>query len=159
ARALRDQASLHAEFVCARADGKSVILDLHLVPAPSPTPDRPRAVVLGRDISARSRARRMQESVQRLLTKVFMSVDDAVVIVNATGQILMTNARVDALLGYQPNELLGRWSLDLVAPEARESIAATIKRQMETGADQTYGAPLMKADDTTVRTAITSTIV
>jgi PAS domain S-box-containing protein len=85
-----------------------------------------------------------------------MSVDDAVVIVNAMGRILMTNARVDALLGYQPNELVGRRSLEMVAPDARDATAAMVKRQVETGLDQTYVAPLLKADDTTLLVTIAS---
>jgi PAS domain S-box-containing protein len=156
---MRDRVSLRAELQCARADGGTFVLGFHLMPAPEFTPGRVCFAILGRDITTHLEARRMQDMVQRLLAKVFMSVDEAVVIINAAGRILMTNSRIDQLLGYRANELVGRLSLDLVAPESHATIAATIKRQMEHGHDQSYVTPLLKADGSHVVTSITSVLV
>jgi PAS domain S-box-containing protein len=157
--AIRDRGSLRAELACARMEGGTFMLGLHLMPAPGRTPDRCCFVVLGRDITAVLEARQMQNSVQRVLAKVFMSVDEAVAIISAAGVILMTNSRIDQLLGHKPNGLVGRRSIDLVLPEARAETGETIKRQMEHGTDQYYVAPLLRADGTQVVTSITSVLV
>src|ERR1700722_8773387 len=135
------------------------MLGLHLMTAPERTPGHLCFAILGRDITTLLEARQMQNSVQRLLAKVFTSVDEAVVIVNAAGRILMTNPRIDQLLGYRPNELVGRNSLDLVASDARARTAEDIRKQMAASVDRTYVVPLMRADGSQLLTRITSAIV
>ena len=157
--AIRDRVSLRTELACGRADGSTFMLGFHLMPAPERTRGRSCFVVLGRDITAQLEARRMQNSIQRLLAKVFMSVDEAVVIVSAAGRIMMTNSRIDQLLGYKPDELVGRDSLSVVPTDSRASIIDTIQKQMREGADQTYITPILKADGSRMVATITSVIV
>jgi PAS domain S-box-containing protein len=134
------------------------LLGMHLMAAPARTDGKDCFVVLGRDITAALQARQMQDSIQRLLAKVFSSVDAAVAIVSAAGRIVMTNRGVDLLLGYKPNELVGRSSLDLVASGSRGVVGATLKRQFEAETDATYSAPVVRADATLLRVRITSVI-
>ena len=77
----------------------------------------------------------------------------------AAGRIVMTNPQVDRLLGYVPNGLVGRGSLEVVAPDARAAIAALRKQQLERNEDMTYAVPLLRADGSTVDTRITSVFV
>jgi PAS domain S-box-containing protein len=156
--AIRGPGSLRSELTCGRADGGTFMLGMHLMQAPERTPGFTCFVVLGRDITAALEARQMQDSIQRLLAKVFASVDAAVAIVNSVGRIVMTNPRVDALLGYKPNGLVGRSTLDLVAPSSRLIISELIKRQLEEETDTTYSAPLLRADGTLQEARITSVI-
>jgi PAS domain S-box-containing protein len=157
--AIRAKTSLRGELACGRAGGGTFMFGFHLMLAPERTPGRSCFAVLGRDITAQLEARQMQNSIQRLLAKVFTSIDEAVVIISAAGRIMMANPRIDQLLGYKPNELVGRKSLDMVAPDARASIAETIKGQMKRGTDQTYVAPLLKADGSQIVATITSALV
>jgi PAS domain S-box-containing protein len=155
-KAIRGDGTLHSELVCGRAGGGTFMLGMHLMPAPARTPGRDCFVILGRDITAVLEARQMQDSVQRLLAKVFSSVDVAVVIVNGAGRILMTNPHVDRLLGYKPNGLVGRNSIDLVGPRARDTVAATIKQQIKGGSNAAYTAPLLRMDGVQLVVRITS---
>jgi PAS domain S-box-containing protein len=98
----------------------------------------------------------MQDSVQRLLAKVFSSVDVAVVIVNGAGRIMMTNPHVDHLLGHKPNGLVGRNAIDIIAPSGRDSVAATIKQQIKEGSNAAYTAPLLRMDGAQLVVRITS---
>ena len=157
--AMRDGASLRAELACGRAIGGTFVLGFHLMPAPELTPGRSYFLLLGRDITAQLEARQMQNSIQRLLAKVFMSVDEAVAIVNMAGRIVMTNPRIDQLLGYKPNELNGRNSLEVVEPDSRASTAESIKRQLATGLDQTYVTRLLRADGSRIAASVTSVLV
>ena len=157
--AIRDRATLRTELACHRAGGGSFMFGLHLMPAPERTPGRPCCVILGRDITAQLEARRMQDSIQRLLAKVFTSVDEAVAIINAAGRIVMANPRLDQLLGYQPNQLVGRNTLDLVEAGSRAAMAATIQRHIARGGDLTFVAPLLRADGTRIVVSLTSVLV
>ena len=158
ASAIRGSGSLRSELTCRRADGGTFMLGMHLMPAPAQTPGIVRFVILGRDISAAIQARHMQEAIQHLLAKVFSSVDAAVAIVNAAGRIVMTNPGIDRLLGYKPNGLVGRSTLDLVATNSRISVAATVKQQMQDGGAATYSAPVLREDGSELVVQITSVV-
>ena len=155
-KAIRGEGTLRSELACGRAGGGTFMLGMHLMRAPARAPGRDCFVILGRDITAALQARQMQELIQRLLAKVFSSVDAAVVIVNGAGRILMTNPHVDQLLGYKPNGLVGRNAIDLVGPSARDTVAETIKQQIKNGSNATYSAPLLRTDGAQVVVRITS---
>jgi PAS domain S-box-containing protein len=157
--AIRAGSTLRTELRCARADGGTFMLGLHLMPAPARVPGRCCFAVLARDITAVLQARKTQTSIQHLLAKVFISVDEAVVIVDGGGRIVMTNPHVDRLAGYAPNGLAGRSLLDVVAPDARPAVAAMRKDQIEHGGERTYRVPLLLADGSQLDTRITSVLV
>src|ERR1700761_1801716 len=129
AQAIHAKGTLRSELECRRADGSTFMLGMHLMPAPSRIPGSDCFVILGRDITTAIEARQMQDSTQRLLAKVFTSVDAAVAIVNAAGRIVMTNPQLDSLLGYKSSGLVGLPSLDLVATSARARVLAAIRQQ------------------------------
>jgi PAS domain S-box-containing protein len=145
-QAITGEGTLRTELACGQAGGGTFMLGLHLMPAPARTPGRDCFVILGRDISAALQARQMQDSIQRLLAKVFSSVDVAVVIVNGSGRIMMTNPHIDHLLGYKPNGLVGRNAIDVIAPGSRDRVAAIIKQQIKEAGNAAYTAPLLRAD-------------
>jgi PAS domain S-box-containing protein len=157
-KAIHGNGSLRTELSCNRASGGGFMLGMHLMPAPARTAGRDCFVILGRDITAALQARQMQDSIQRLLAKVFSSVDAPVAIVNGAGRIVMTNPRIDQLLGYKPNGLLGRTSIEIVAPQARERVTALIGQQTVDGHDTVQNAPLLRADGSEILVKITSVV-
>lgn len=150
--------TLRAELMCSRLSGDTFVLGMHLMLAPPRMPGKHCFVILGRDITVAFRGQQMQDSIQRLLAKVFSSVDAAVAIVNSAGRIVMTNPHFDLLLGYAPNGLVGKSSLDLVPPNSRASTAAAIEHQMSDGSDVTYSGSVVRADGSTLSLRITSVI-
>jgi PAS domain S-box-containing protein len=157
--AIHSHGPLRTELRCGRADGSTFMLGLHLMPAPARAQGRVCFALLGRDITEAFHTRQQQDSVQRLLAKVFISVDEAVAIIDGTGRIVMTNPHVDRLLGYAPNGLIGRGSLEVVAPECRAAVAETRKRQLEEGGDTSFRATLLRADGSRLGARITSVLV
>ena len=157
-KAIRNNGSLRTELACLRADGATFMLGLHLMPAPARTPGSASFVILGRDITAALQIRQTQDSMQRLLAKVFTSVDIALAIVNGSGRIVMTNRHIDGLLGYPSSGLVGRSTLDLVAPSARARVGAVVKQQLVDGLDTLQVAPILRADGVQVIMRITSVI-
>jgi PAS domain S-box-containing protein len=156
--AIHGTGSLRSELACRQANGGTFMLGMHLMPASERTPGRGCFVVLGRDITAVLQARRMQDSIQRLLAKVFSSVDVAVAIVSSAGRIVMTNPHVDLLLGYKPNGLIGRTSIELVVPSSRPLVTAILQQQVGDGRDTTYSAPVLRADGSQLVLRITSVV-
>ena len=144
--AISGPGSLRSELTCSRVDGETFTLGMHLMPAPVRTAGKACFALLGRDISAAFRARKTHDSIQHLLAKVFSCVDVAVAIISPATRIVMTNRHLDLLLGYEPNGLVGRCSLDLVAPGSRDSVAAIVKRQRESGGDVTYSTFALRKD-------------
>jgi PAS domain S-box-containing protein len=157
-KAIRANGSLRTELACVRADGATFMLGMHLMPAPARAPGSDCFVILGRDITAALLARQTQDSMQRLLAKVFTSVDVPLAIVNGVGRIVMTNPHIEGLLGYPPSGLVGRPSLDLVAPSARVRVGAIIKQQLVDGRDTVQTAPILRADGVQLIMRITSVL-
>jgi PAS domain S-box-containing protein len=56
------------------------------------------------------------------------SSSDAISLVDAEGQVLYASASTAKVLGYQPEELLGRNSLDLLHPQDRDHCVRTLKK-------------------------------
>jgi PAS domain S-box-containing protein len=156
--AIRNTRSLRAELACLRADGTTFVLGFHLMPAPARSSGKP-FVIIGRDITDILRDRQTQNSLQRLLAQVFFSVGEAMSIVDSEGGMVMTNPAFDRLLGYKPNALVGRKSLDLVAPESRVPVAALIKQQIADKQEMTYTTSMFRADGSNLIVRITSVLV
>ena len=100
----------------------------------------------------------MQEAIQHLLAKVFSSVDAAVLIINGAGRIVMTNRGCDLLLGYAPNTLVGRTSIEMVAPDARAQVTALVEQHKADEHDITYSTTVMRVDGTNLKVSISSVI-
>jgi PAS domain S-box-containing protein len=156
--AIRSKGSLRTELACLRADGASFMFGLHLIPAPARKPGSDCSVILGRDITAVMQARQARNSMQRLLAQVFIAVDAPLAIVNAAGRVVMANPQLHGLLGYRPDELVGRLTLDLVAPGARTGVAAVIKQQTADRRDTIQLAPVLCADGSELILRITSVV-
>ena len=157
-KAVREKGSLRSELACSQAGGATFMLGMHLMPAPARTAGKACFVILGRDITAALQARQMQEAIQHLLAKVFSSVDAAVLIINGAGRIVMTNRGCDLLLGYAPNALVGRASIEMVVPDARAQVTALVEQHKADEHDLIYSTTVMRADGTDLKVSVSSVI-
>ncbi|MDR3536101.1 MAG: PAS domain S-box protein [Acetobacteraceae bacterium] len=155
--AIAHQTNIRTEMACTRADGGQFVLGLHMMPVPSP--GHRRFAILARDITAVREARQMQASVQRLLAKVFLCIDEAVVIVDSGGQVVMTNPHADHLLGHLPNGMIGKNLLTLVSASMRDIVAARRERQLAEGTDITHDTVLLRADGSEMPARLTSSVI
>jgi PAS domain S-box-containing protein len=158
--AIRRSDSLRGEKAVLRADGAIFTLGFHLMPVPEEetSSDHSCFVILGRDITATLEARTLQTSVQKLLAKVFSCINEAVAIIDDKERVVLTNPQVDKLLGYKPNGLVGRMTIDLVAPSGRDVMAMNVRTQMEDGRDVTYEVPILREDGTEQQMRVTSVL-
>jgi PAS domain S-box-containing protein len=157
--AIRQKSPIRTELLCARADGGQFMLGLHMMPVPVRIPGRLRFAVLARDITAALEARQIQASIQRLLAKVFLCIDEAVVIVDGAGQVVMTNPHADRLLGYPPNGMIGKSLPSLISAQLRDAVTARREQQIAQGTDATYDTTLLRADGSEMAARLTSAVV
>ncbi len=151
---------LRGEFACVNAQGGTFVFGVHLMQVPSADDaDENYAVVLGRDITDILLARRRQDSLQGLLAQVFVSIDEAVAIVGGDGLIMLVNPETTRLLGYPANELVGKSTLVVVAPRARDEVIKLRQQQIEQGGKWSYEAPLLRSDGTELCCRVTSAVV
>jgi PAS domain S-box-containing protein len=69
----------------------------------------------------------MVDSLQQFQALIENS-SDAISLVNAEGQVLYASASTAKVLGYQPEELLGRNGFDLLHPQDRDHSVQTLKK-------------------------------
>ena len=95
------------QLVAKRRDGSEFPVDISLAPVETGGETLIAAVV--RDITEQQR---MANRIQGLLD----AAPDATVVVDATGTIVLVNRQVEALFGYEPEELVGR-PVEVLVPD------------------------------------------
>ena len=144
-------------MLCSRQGGTPFWLGFHLMPVHDSSP--PCFVILGRDITENLQTRQQQAAIQGLLAKVFQCVKAPVAIASEAGIIQMTNPALDELLGHPAGGLIGKPSVESIAPASRPAVMAARQKQNEDGRDYTLALTLLHADGTAIPAEITSTIV
>ncbi len=80
------------------------------------------------DVSEHNQAEQtLRESEERYRTYI-QQANDYIFTLDAAGRITSANQAMCEALGYEQGELLGRFALDFVAPEAREEAAKALQR-------------------------------
>ncbi len=98
---------------------------------------RPLLVTLEETEREEETAREAEERFRQLAEAAFESI-----VITEHGILLDANTQTEALYGMTLEELRGTPILELVAPESR----ALVRRQMETGSEQSYEARALRAD-------------
>ncbi|WGD52854.1 PAS domain S-box protein [Bradyrhizobium sp. CB1650] len=116
------------ETVRLRKDGTPVEISLSLSPIRGPDGE-----IIGASGSARSltEARRTERALQQQLEErrqIFDASQDLIMIMNARGQVAQVSPSSAAILGYRPEEMIGRTGVDFIHPDhleqAREEMRA-----------------------------------
>ena len=71
----------------------------------------------------------MSSSLERFRSLI-ENIPDAISLVNPEGKVMYASASTAKILGYQPEELLGRNGLDLLHPQDRESSLRLLKKAL-----------------------------
>jgi PAS domain S-box-containing protein len=98
------------------------VFAVHVHVAPVTFAGRPAALAVARDISAQTRAERERDLVERRLRAIVDHAADAISLVEPNGVTRYVSPGIERLLGYRPDELVGRSAGELVHPEDRVAI-------------------------------------
>ncbi len=71
------------------------------------------------------------EAQLRLMTKVFMDGADPIVIRDLDGRVLDMNSEVERVFGWKREEMIGKWTRHLLAPECQEAAEAIHERRLK----------------------------
>ncbi|MCW5632198.1 MAG: EAL domain-containing protein [Rubrivivax sp.] len=116
------------------ADGITRIVEVRLLPHVQPDGESVGAFVLISDITHHRRAEAaLRESEERLAK--FMHASEEGIVFHKGGYITDVNPPLLNLLGYTMPEMLGRLTLEFIAPEAQQKVADVIAAAPETRYD------------------------
>lgn len=86
-----------------------------------------------KEIAERKRAEEALKIEKSYLDQLFDSAQEAIVVTETNGRVLRLNPEFTKLFGYTPDEALGRFIDDLVAPEDYYKSASAITKKVESG--------------------------
>jgi PAS domain S-box-containing protein len=158
ADAVAARRSLRTEMRCRNGEGASFWFGLHLMASVDAGTGQYHFVLLGCDITERKNAGAQQKAIQLLLAGVFLCVDAAVFIASAEGRILMTNPHFDQMFGYPPGGLIGRPSIDLVAPCTYDMVMQVRRGAIENGTDFSIDSVGLRRDGSEIPVHISSVV-
>ena len=97
-----------------------------------------------RDVTERRQAEEALRASAESFESLFNAATEGIAI-NAEGRHLAVNRALAAMVGYEPEELVGRSPLQLIAPESRD----TVLRHMREGYERPYEAVALRRDGST----------
>jgi PAS domain S-box-containing protein len=88
------------------------------------------AVVVGRDVTAQRRAEEGLRASEQRFRDVVASADEYVFEMDPAGRVTYISEAVEGVLGYRPDEVVGRSSLEFMGPEEQERSAAYLAERV-----------------------------
>ena len=131
-----------AELLAVRRDGSEVPIELTLTPLDAA--GRRYALALIRDLTERHRAEAEVRAGAESFAALFEAAGEGIVIHEGGRHVAVNRALAD-MLGYEPGELVGRHSWEVVAPASRE----TVRRHALAGYERPYEAVGLRKDGST----------
>ena len=127
-----------------RRDGS--VLDVQITSEMFDFDGRSVRVAIGVDVSERERVERaLRESEQRFRS-VAENLREALMITDVDDRIVLANARVREVLGYEPDEIMGRTASELLLPpERRRDFQDRLARRLA-GESETYETEMTRKD-------------
>jgi protein-histidine pros-kinase len=105
------------DLVAVRKDGSRLPVEISL--APLETREGPLVLTAVRDVSGSRHS-------ERLFRRFVESAPDAVVVVDGTGRIVLVNAQVEQMFGYERAELMGQ-PVEVLVPDAAAGMHAHLR--------------------------------
>jgi PAS domain S-box-containing protein len=120
ARIARGEEIKDFETVRQRKDGQKIDVSLSIAPIRSASGTIIGASEIAHDITERKRTQRalLRESAER--QQIFENSQDLILVSNTAGTVLQVSPSVSTILGYQPEEMIGRNAVEFINPQDLE---------------------------------------
>src|SRR2546421_821127 len=112
----------HFETVRSRKDGSLIDVSITLSPVRDASGKIIGASSIARDVTERKQMQEQLRASEKRLRALIEKSSDAIVLVDTNGKLLYVSPSTTRLLGYMPDELVGRSAFELIHPEDVEAI-------------------------------------
>lgn len=120
-----------ADMLVNARDGRPKWLGFDLSQVVDPATGQRHGVIIGRDITAAHRHAQEEHSTQKLLAAVFLKVDVAVIVAQASGELLAANTAFQEMFGLGPTEIQSLNLRRLALPADAERLAEALRNRFE----------------------------
>jgi PAS domain S-box-containing protein len=119
----------HNETVRLHKDGRRIEVSLSISPIKSPSGATIGISKVTRDITEANKTRQALRQQTEELRRIFETSQDLIMVMNSRGALVQISPSCEAILGYRPEEMIGRSGADFIHPDhletSREEMRAT----------------------------------
>ena len=111
----------HNETVRMRKDGSRVEVSLSISPIKSPSGAIIGISKVARDITDANKTRQVLRQQTEELRRIFETSQDLIMVIDSRGSLVQISPSCEAILGYRPEEMIGRSGEDFIHPDHLEN--------------------------------------
>ncbi len=123
----------HFETVRRRKDGAMVDVSITISPVRDATGKLIGASTISRDITERKQMEQKLRASEELFRALIEHSADAIALIDAAGKVLYVSPSTQRILGYEPDELMGRNAFELIHPDDLETTIGVLALILEQG--------------------------
>ena len=111
----------HNETMRLRKDGSPIEVSLSISPIKSPSGATIGISKVARDISDANKTRQVLRQQAEELRRIFETSQDLIMVMDSRGTLLQVSPSCETVLGYRPEEMIGRSAVDFIHPDHLET--------------------------------------
>jgi PAS domain S-box-containing protein len=153
------RASMQHEVQALDNSGRGIWLQINSVPIFDGNGRLSHFVRIGRDITVRKRIEQERETTQRLLASVFGVIDQALGVVDDSGNFSMVNTAVTRQLGWSVFDLIGKSFTSVIEESSRKWLTRQLAAREEEEQTTRLPTELLHRNGTVIGGEIVSTVI
>ena len=111
----------HNETMRLRKDGSPIEVSLSISPIKSPSGATIGISKVARDITDANKTRQVLRQQTEELRRIFETSQDLIMVMDSRGTLVQVSPSCEAILGYRPEEMIGRSGVDFIHPDHLEN--------------------------------------
>ncbi|NOJ50813.1 PAS domain S-box protein [Bradyrhizobium archetypum] len=111
----------HNETVRLHKDGRRIEVSLSISPIKSPSGETIGISKVSRDITEANKTRQVLRQQTEELRRIFETSQDLIMVMDSRGHLVQISPSCEAILGYRPEEMVGRSGVDFIHPDHLET--------------------------------------
>ena len=111
----------HNETVRLHKDGRRIEVSLSISPIKSPSGATIGISTVTRDITEANKTRQALRQQTEELRRIFETSQDLIMVMDSRGFLVQISPSCEAILGYRPEEMIGRGGVDFIHPDHLET--------------------------------------
>ena len=111
----------HSETAWLRKAGQRVEVSLSISPIKSPSGATIGISMVARDITEANKTRQVLRQQTEELRRIFETSQDLIMVMDGRGSLVQISPSCETILGYRPEEMIGRSGVDFIHPDHLES--------------------------------------